>query len=478
MFSTLSLTLVQKAAVTKYVDPSARVDTSQNKQNNSCAFVSFNLLAQPTIDSPCCDPQNQHGRHLYARLQVSAPSFATTVSHNTTAGTKPLASPKFGGMKIILPVRAATMHALSHISHAVSGSSIPVLVVSFLWLYFAGSLFFDIAHYLLHKFSKSRSWILRRIGYLHEVHHLYFNRRLKFNDRYLWQNMVCELPLELGCQLFGTWLGFVAARTMSLTGPGFLSPQLFHLVLVFEIVRSTVVAVLEGRDSNHQSYSTVVPKDPHTFLVGPEYHALHHVDPSAYISSSFRVLDWFLGTSYTLRSRRITMTGVTEPFGQAMKNELLSKESVKCLQELLIHDDAERWLEALGNTDVLIISGKEESSESVVKIIETFKKYYKPRPGSLLLPEVWYISNQNQQHSSSSAGSAFMSHARTYHDDKDILYRQIVLSKPTSYFGNAFLSQDFAAKAALWWIRRGARYIPVTDPASAIWGYFEFFYKL
>jgi hypothetical protein len=91
-------------------------------------------------------------------------------------------------------------------------------------------------------------------------------------------------------------------------------------MLTVEVARVLVVAVLSGRDSNHKTYPTV-PKDPNWFLVGPEYHALHHVDPAAYIGSSFRVFDWLFGTGYSLRSRRVTMTGAFDAFGGAMKKE-------------------------------------------------------------------------------------------------------------------------------------------------------------
>lgn len=351
-------------------------------------------------------------------------------------------------------------------------SSIAVLVFSFIWLYFTGSLFFDVAHYFLHKFSKSRYWIIRRIGYLHEVHHLYFNRRLKFNDRYLWQNMICELPLELSCQLFGTWMGYLAAQTFSLTGSNLLSQELFHLVLSFEVIRSLVVAILEGRDSNHQSYSAVVPKDPNSFLVGPEYHALHHVDPSAYISSSFRVFDWFLGTSYTLRSRRITMVGLSRDFREAMAKELQSKESVNCIREVSYDADHEKVIASLANTDVVIIGSEGASCETTVKIIELFKQHYKARPGTLLLPELWYIDSQTTRPFSPSGEISFNDRSRMYYEAEDILYRHVALSG----FPSKSLGPDSAAKVMLWWIRRGARYIPITNPGLALWLYFNFFY--
>lgn len=473
-----SLTLFQTSAPKIYIEPQLRTGTTQAKQNDSyCASISGNQLEEAIGQQShlyCPSSQNQRGQYLY--LRYPPPNTSTTILDHTMTETSVPRYQKSALEQLMALVRAAIVHTLSNVVLVVSGSSFPVLIVSFMWLYFTGSLFFDIAHYFLHKFSKSRYWILRRIGYLHEVHHLYFNRRLKFNDRYLWQNMLCELPLELSCQLFGTWLGYLPLRAFSLTGPGLLTPELFHLVLVFEIIRSFVVAILEGRDSNHQSYSTVVPKDPHSFLVGPEYHALHHVDPSAYIGSSFRVFDWFLGTSYTLRSRRVTIIGLSRVFSQAMKEELESNESVTCIQELSIHENDEKMVETLASTDVLIIGGEEESCKSQVQTIELFKQNYNARPGCLLLPEVWYIDNQMQKHSSLSAEAAFTNYSRKCYAAKDVLYRHILISNPSSKLGKVFLGPDFAAKAALWWIRRGARYVQIASPGSALWGYFTFFY--
>src|SRR6202034_1994488 len=46
--------------------------------------------------------------------------------------------------------------SLSYVFHTISGTSRPILLISILWLYFTGSFFFDVAHYLLHKCSISR----------------------------------------------------------------------------------------------------------------------------------------------------------------------------------------------------------------------------------------------------------------------------------------------------------------------------------
>lgn len=310
--------------------------------------------------------------------------------------------------------------------------------------------------------------------------------------------MAMELPLELGCQLFGTFLGYLIVRAMSLTGPGLLTWELFTLVMGFEIVRSIVVAILEGHDSNHKSYVNTVPKDPNTFLVGPEFHAMHHVDPSAYISSSFRIFDWFLGTSYTLRSRRITMTGASGAFGTAMK-KVLETESVSSIQELKFgldwnYDNYSSCIEGLTNTDILILAhgSKDEDSmkanhDSAITLIELFKKHRKAKPGSLLLPEVWYVGSElefqptwssTETEAYAKSKMMFARHARKYYDSKEFIYRHIVAAAFDSRMGKAVIGPEWAVSCALWWIRRGARYVPASYTGLAFLNYFDFLYRI
>ena len=386
----------------------------------------------------------------------------------------------------------------SLVDSLVTNSSPLVSLLSCLWLWFAGTFFFDIVHYLLHQCSKSRYRILRLTGHLHQVHHFYFNRRLEFNDKYHWQNLCVEFPLELACQIVGTWLGWIFAYALGLIGPERLSKELFSLVLAVEVVRVFVVASLSGRDSNHKTYRTV-PKDHNWFLVGPEYHALHHVDPEAYIGSAFRVFDWLLGTGYSLRSRRITLTGASGAFGQAMKKELLS-ESVRCIQELKFgvdwtYDDYTPTIPILANTDVLILAhGSKQRDElkancdSAIAVIELFKQHRKPRSGNeKLLPKVWYVGSEAELHPSwgitrlqsySRSKRSFLPYARTLYDDPSVIYRHIVPSAFSSPMGPAIVSAEWAARISMWWIRRGARYVPVTYTGLAYVNYFKFMYRV
>jgi hypothetical protein len=347
-------------------------------------------------------------------------------------------------------------------------------------------LFFDIIHYLFHQCSKSNHTLLRRLGYLHQIHHLYFNRNLKFNPKYHWLNIWVELPLELSCQLLGSYLSWLLL-------PRLISKNTLLLVLAAEIFRVMVVAFLDGQDSNHKNYPAV-PKDPLFFLVGPQYHALHHINPSAYISSTFRLFDWVFGTACSLESRRVTITGASGAFGSAMKQQL-KQENVSCVQELKFgmdwtHSDT---ISVLASTDILILAhgsrGKDAvqvNCESTIALIELFRRHHKPGTGhnKMLLPEIWYVGSEAELHPCFSekmrlyakSKRAFLPYARALYDDQDILYRHIVPAAFQSPMGNAIVSSEWAAKVALWWIRRGARYTPVTYTGIAYLNYFKFVY--
>jgi hypothetical protein len=393
------------------------------------------------------------------------------------------------------------------------------VILVLLWLWLTGSFCFDIIHYLLHRWSKSNSRLLSRLGDLHMVHHYYFNRKLKFNYRYYWHNICIELPLELSCQLFGTWLGSLAVKwvpwkimgelptlegnkrdlkALNVIASTTTSKNLLFIVVMVEIIRTLVVIILSGRDSNHKTYERV-PKDPSWLVVGPEYHAHHHIQPTAYISSTFRLFDWLLGTGNSLKSRRITLTGSSGAFGKAMRTEL-ENEGVKKIKTLKYgidwkYDNYDSAIAILAETDILILAhgskhndALEANCKSVLKLISIFKEHRKPGTGynSMLLPEVWYVGSEIEFYPSwggsqlhlpyAHSKRSFLSHARSLHDDTSINYRHIVPSAFASSMGSAMVSAGWAARGALWWIRRGARYVPVTYTGIAYLHYFKYMY--
>ncbi|KAE8396002.1 hypothetical protein ETB97_004560 [Aspergillus alliaceus] len=368
---------------------------------------------------------------------------------------------------------------------------------SFFYLYITGSVFFDTAHYLLHQWSKSQWRFLRWLSWCHQFHHLYYNRSLKFNDRYLRQNAWISLPLEMFSKILGSIVGWFLARSLITDTNG--NPDTMPLVAVsaFEFIRTTVVIGMSGRDSNHITFDTV-PKDRSWLFVGPEFHALHHVYPDRYMGSMVKLFDWVMGTAYSVRNKKVVITGGSGAFGRAIQGQLLS-EGVKDIQKLRFgkdwtHHDFSRVGPIFENADILILThgtkgldAMNANCNSTIRLIELFleqKGLGKGGPRKTV-PEIWYVGSEIEIHPAwgipemqrySASKRAFMPYARALYEDPRVIYRHIVPAAFDSSMGKAIVSADWAAGVAMWWIRRGAYYVPVTYSGLAFLHFFKFLY--
>ncbi|GAB1198444.1 hypothetical protein APSETT444_007763 [Aspergillus pseudonomiae] len=366
--------------------------------------------------------------------------------------------------------------------------------VSFFYLYITGSVFFDTAHYLLHQWSKSQWRFLRWLSWCHQFHHLYYNRSLKFNNRYLRQNAWISLPLEMLSKILGSVVGWFIARNFITDNNG--SPDSTPLILVsaFEFIRTMVVIAMSGRDSNHIAFDTV-PKDRSWLFVGPEFHALHHVYPDRYMGSMVKLFDWVAGTAYFVRNKRVALTGGSGAFGRAIEKQLQA-EGVKDIRKLgfgrdWTHEDFSRVGPILEDADILILShgtkgldAMDANCNSTIRLIELFLEQNAGRARKTV-PEIWYVGSEIEIHPAwgipemqrySASKRAFMPYARALYDDPRVLYRHIVPAAFESQMGKAIVSPDWAARVAMWWIRRGACYVPVTYTGLAYLNFFKFLY--
>ncbi|EEY23148.1 integral membrane protein [Verticillium alfalfae VaMs.102] len=379
----------------------------------------------------------------------------------------------------------------SALAYCVASSALHVVV---------GSVFFDLVHCLAHHSGRSRNPLLRWLARSHIAHHQYFDRRLHFNPSFNRQNLLLHLPLELVCQAVGSLLSWQLTHVL------FPHPQLqrqdLHLVLVFLTIRSGVVAWHEGRDSNHIAY-TRLPKDPHAVLVGPEYHALHHVDPQGYFGSMVRLVDWLLGTATTLHGRRITITGARGALGRALADELGREKGRDGADGALRPRlDLRRLQRARAAAADDGHSGprarrqgrRRPARQTATAPSPSFEGFSGARAclspssssssSSLLRPEVWYVGSEAELHGAwtddmrayTDAKRAFARCARAYCDDDDFTYRHVVPAAFSSAMGPALVSARWAAVVALWWIRRGARYVPVTYTGLAFLNFFRFYF--
>ncbi|KAJ5943441.1 hypothetical protein N7516_003609 [Penicillium verrucosum] len=318
---------------------------------------------------------------------------------------------------------------------------------------------------------------------------------MNFDDKYLWQNSVQALPLELGLQIFGTVLGYVFATWATPIGLMWITQSHLWLMICIQIIRGTVVILASGRDSNHLVYKTA-PKDPNWIFAGPEYHALHHVYPDRYIGSFIKLFDWVWGTAYSVRGKRVVVTGGNGAFGRAIIAEL-EQEGVQSIHSLKFgvdwdYQNFEKAIAALSACDVLILAhgtkgqdAVESNCNSAVRLVQLFKQNRPIDETSPTLPEVWYVGSEIELHPAfgnkelqrySQSKRRFLPHARSFFDDSDIIYRHIVPSAFQSPMGPAILSAGWAAKCTMFWIRRGARYVPVTYTGFAYLNYFKFMY--
>ncbi|OJJ99147.1 hypothetical protein ASPACDRAFT_1870223 [Aspergillus aculeatus ATCC 16872] len=349
------------------------------------------------------------------------------------------------------------------------------------YLYLTGTIFFDGMHYLLHRWARSEWKILRQLSRYHQYHHLYYGRLLQFNTKYTSLNARIALPLELFCQLLGSVIGWLLARAVWLSPSSQSDRRALLLVLLVQTGRALAVILNDGKDSNHISYDTI-PKDRSWAFVGPEYHALHHHYPDKYMGSAIKVFDWVAGTAYSLRGKTVVMIGGSGDFGQAMEKHLLG-ERVKCVHQLDLESscsqkDVTCLLAMLKEADILIlahdtqsIEGTQSNSTSVIRVIQEFLRFKATRRGKVL-PEIWYVGCESElslpwgiihaQQDSVPPEPSFLPYARSLYRSSQVTYRHIVL--PAYHFSTTRFnaSPDWAARATLWWIRRGAHFVPVT----------------
>ena len=98
-------------------------------------------------------------------------------------------------------------------------------------------------------------------------------------------------------------------------------------------------------------------------------------------------------------------------------------------------------------------------------------------------PEIWAVGSEAELHGDmglpelvdyAASKRAFARRALGYYRSPDVLYRHIVPSAFTSAMGPGPMSAETATGIALFFIRRGFSYVPVTFTTLALWNYFRF----
>jgi hypothetical protein len=338
---------------------------------------------------------------------------------------------------------------------------------------------FDVVHYTLHRFMRSRVPAFQAIGRLHAVHHQFLGPDLKFDEAFRNKNILWHMIPE--------YLTQIACLALFLP---FLEKGVVALAALFPTWMFLSTLIRRGTDKHHKEVDSIsAPRN--SFFVSPDYHALHHRYPDRYHSSLVKIFDWFVGTGVQLEGKRVVMTGARGAFGSPLKS-LLHESNVahiECLQfgRDYTYEDYERTACALKNADILVLchgskqSPMQANCESFQSLMEIFCEAHKD---DFEPPEIWAVGSESECHPAfesvakryKESKEAFARIAARYYRDERVIYRHIVPAAFTSPMGPGLMSGKTAARVAMWWIRRGFCYVPVTYTGIAFINYLKFLF--
>ncbi len=348
-------------------------------------------------------------------------------------------------------------------------------------LFVAATFVFDAIHLTLHRCLNSRWQWLRKLASPHQAHHDFCDRQLVYHDAVVLPNLVLHVIPEYITQMAVCLAAFLVLDSL---------PVLL-VMAVFTAIFAAVVA-LRGKDRNHLPCSTV-PVAKQSFFVGAAYHALHHVYPDNYMSSYTTLFDILMGTACQIRGRRVALTGSSGSFGSAM-NELLERAGAVVAPLRFgvdyTYEDYTGADSVLETADILILAhgakgeqAMQANCDSFLALIDRFRLLTRHRQ---LPVEVWAVGSEIECHpalgdpelqSYARAKRAFARSAARLRHDGHLLYRHIVPSAFRSRMGPGLISGRMAAAIALWLIRHGCRYVPVTYTGIAFLNFLPFYLR-
>ena len=298
--------------------------------------------------------------------------------------------------------------------------AVPLTIVASVLLWMAGAVFFDAVHWVLHGMLHSRWRVMRVLAWPHSVHHAWLDRTLRIDWALQRANVWCHLVPE-----FLTQLGFSVVAATVVPVP---------IVMGCVVLQSAVFVGLlcyRGLDINHRPIALLDAYRP-GFICHPAYHALHHVHPDAYFSAYGKFVDWTVGGGAALAGRRLACAAPPTPFA----TELCALAGAAgCTRQADVSGPSDP---ALASLDVLVLPDPALSTQALIEGFITAAS------GRQMPPEVWVVS-----------GDAENALARHYCDDVRVIHRTIV-ARLAMEPGRA------AARVAMFFIRRGAHFVPTT----------------
>jgi hypothetical protein len=339
---------------------------------------------------------------------------------------------------------------------------------------------FDALHWLLHRWEKSPNPLLRKFSSWHWVHHKFLGLDMQINPAYARLNIWLHILPEYMTSMIGT-----ALFLLVFPWPPILAVAILRTIMLVMTLRE------EGLDYNHMSMDRVGGKQ-NLLWVNNNYHAMHHVYPHNFFSSFANVFDLVAGTGCQIEGRRFLITGASGAFGGALAKALEKRgaivETAKSGGDFSA-GNYEAMKEKLERTDVLVLSHGAKTDDcwnanyvTFRDLIDMFTDLGKER---LTPPEVWALGSEVEFHGDmglaelkdySASKRAFAARARTYYRSNDLIYRHIVPSSFTSAMGKGAMSAETAAGIALFFIKRGFKYVPVTLTGLAVLNFFRFRY--
>ncbi|KKB77387.1 hypothetical protein VW29_18725 [Devosia limi DSM 17137] len=339
---------------------------------------------------------------------------------------------------------------------------------------------FDALHWTLHKWEGSRFKLLRTFSSWHWVHHKFLGLDMQINPAYARQNIWFHIVPEYLTGMAGTLI--------------FLLVFPWPPIAVVAAIRTVMLVMTlkeEGLDYNHMSMDRVGGQQG-LLWVNNNYHAMHHVYPHNFFSSFSNVFDLLFGTTCQIKGRKFLVTGASGAFGSAMVKKLEKLggivETAKSGSDFSAGDYS-RMQEKLTRADVLVLAHGAKTDDcwnanyvTFTELIDLFTEIGKPR---LAPPEVWALGSEVEFHGDmgldelkaySASKRAFAARARQYYRSDALLYRHVVPSSFTSPMGKGAMSAGTAVNMALFGIRRGFSYVPVTLTGMAFLNYFRFRY--
>ncbi len=346
---------------------------------------------------------------------------------------------------------------------------------SWIWqsclIFLASTFLFDVLHYQLHRWRFSRFAVLRVFASWHQVHHDFLDKQMQVHPELKSRNLWVHLVPEYLTSLAGTLVFLLVLPWFVPVGLNVLVQTALFIGRVRE----------EGEDVNHMSMDRLDGRRG-LWWVSQSYHAMHHIHPLGFYSSCANVFDILFGTAIRLRGRVVAVTGATGALGSAFVRRLEREGAEVIAVDARVADD--QWM---GRAHILVLAHGVKGADAVrvnatetVALVERFIDAGRER---LEPPEVWGVGSEAELHGDLGRAAMveyvkskriFADRARGWWDNPDVTYRHIVPSAFRSDMGWGPLSADAVVWLAMFWIKRGFRYIPATITGLAWVNYVRF----